>query len=146
MLLLNYLGKLIQRQLTSGVWELFYTTCSPNDSLLGKTGLNLMTLLRFLLIFYCSAGSRKSTAENIYKGCYTMDASWNSVSKCGKDLIRKMLVVKPNERISIRDILKHPWLDRVSKLFILCIKSDNKKYSIKCNCKDVICFMVHLIV
>lgn len=33
-----------------------------------------------------------------------------SVSKEVKDLIRRMLRLKPNERISIPDMLSHPWV------------------------------------
>lgn len=40
--------------------------------------------------------------------------SWDDISEEAKDLLTKMLVVDPEERITVREILKHPWLDSVS--------------------------------
>ena len=34
---------------------------------------------------------------------------WNAISDSAKDLIRKMLVAQPNERLSIDGVLEHPW-------------------------------------
>lgn len=38
------------------------------------------------------------------------DFAVESVSEEVKDLIRKMLVVEPNERMSISNMLSHPWV------------------------------------
>ena len=35
---------------------------------------------------------------------------WDCVSRSCKDLIERMLVVDSNERISIDEILQHPWM------------------------------------
>jgi len=35
---------------------------------------------------------------------------WNSISSYAKDLIKKLLVLNPSERISADDVLSHPWL------------------------------------
>lgn len=35
---------------------------------------------------------------------------WQEVSEEAKDLIRKLLVSNPNERLDIERALKHPWL------------------------------------
>lgn len=37
-------------------------------------------------------------------------AEWDEISEEAKDLVRRMLVVNPEERISCADILAHPWL------------------------------------
>ena len=34
----------------------------------------------------------------------------DSISEESKDLVRKMLVLTPEERISIPDMLNHPWV------------------------------------
>ncbi|KAI7847205.1 kinase-like domain-containing protein [Circinella umbellata] len=38
---------------------------------------------------------------------------WKKISEQAKDLIQKMLVVDPNERYTIKQILQHPWLQEV---------------------------------
>lgn len=60
---------------------------------------------------------KPSMANLIRNGNYKMDESWNSVSENAKDLIRKMLVVNPKERITINNIKKHPWLEEVNNLY-----------------------------
>mmetsp|Transcript_20193 Transcript_20193/g.20293 ORF Transcript_20193/g.20293 Transcript_20193/m.20293 type:complete len:413 (-) Transcript_20193:169-1407(-) len=40
---------------------------------------------------------------------------WRSVSKDAKDLIRKLLVVDPNNRMTAEDAMKHPWVRRNAK-------------------------------
>ena len=37
---------------------------------------------------------------------------WDSVSDEAKNLIEKMLVVNPSERLDIASILKHPWMEK----------------------------------
>ncbi|KAG5899045.1 hypothetical protein JTB14_000069 [Gonioctena quinquepunctata] len=49
----------------------------------------------------------------IITGYYIMeDDVWHRISVGARDLIKKMLNVKPQKRISVLDILKHPWLAR----------------------------------
>lgn len=36
--------------------------------------------------------------------------SWKAISSKAKELIKKMLTVNPNERPSIDEVFKHPWL------------------------------------
>nr|XP_023027860.1 ovarian-specific serine/threonine-protein kinase Lok-like [Leptinotarsa decemlineata] len=55
----------------------------------------------------------------IISGCYMMEKeSWDGISASAKDLVEKMLNVKPQKRICIQDVLKHSWLesDLVMKL------------------------------
>ena len=35
---------------------------------------------------------------------------WSKVSDLAKDVVKKMLVISPNERITIPDLVQHPWL------------------------------------
>lgn len=56
---------------------------------------------------------KQSLANLIRAGNYKMDEGWNSVSENAKDLVKKMLVVNPQHRITITDILKHSWLAKV---------------------------------
>lgn len=44
----------------------------------------------------------------ILKGDF--DFSYPSISEDAKDIIRKMLVLIPENRISIPEMLNHPWL------------------------------------
>mmetsp|Transcript_8935 Transcript_8935/g.6279 ORF Transcript_8935/g.6279 Transcript_8935/m.6279 type:complete len:89 (+) Transcript_8935:655-921(+) len=49
--------------------------------------------------------------EKIKKCEYDFSApSWSSISEGPKDIIRKLLVVEPKERMIPEDILKHPWI------------------------------------
>ena len=40
----------------------------------------------------------------------------DSITTEAKDLIRKMLILKPEDRISIPDILNHPWVKEPNEL------------------------------
>ncbi len=49
--------------------------------------------------------------EQILKGLYTFpDEFWSEVSKPAKDLIRQMMCVDPNKRLTMTGVLEHPWL------------------------------------
>ena len=36
---------------------------------------------------------------------------WNNISDYAKDLLQKLICVDPNERYSVFQALKHPWVD-----------------------------------
>lgn len=49
--------------------------------------------------------------EQIQKGLYTFPESfWSGVSESAKDLIRQMMCIDPNKRLSMTSVLEHPWL------------------------------------
>ncbi len=49
--------------------------------------------------------------EQIIRGLYTFpDEFWSEVSDTAKDLIRQMMCVDPNKRLTIAGVLEHPWL------------------------------------
>lgn len=57
------------------------------------------------------AETEKGIFEEILKGHLDLETSpWPSMSSASKDLIRKMLTVDPNNRISAAEALEHPWL------------------------------------
>jgi serine/threonine protein kinase len=61
-------------------------------------------------------GSNKRVFELITSGDFSMDGpEWDNISEYGKDLIRKMLQLDPNERITASQALEHPWI-KVIKL------------------------------
>jgi len=50
-------------------------------------------------------------SEQILKGLYTFpDEFWSEVSETAKDLIRQMMCVDPNKRLTMAGVLQHPWL------------------------------------
>ncbi|CAI2369142.1 unnamed protein product [Moneuplotes crassus] len=54
--------------------------------------------------------------ENISKGHYSIESDlWENISEEGRDLLKSMLEFTPDERISSKDALKHPWLTAHSK-------------------------------
>ncbi|XP_050506659.1 ovarian-specific serine/threonine-protein kinase Lok-like [Diabrotica virgifera virgifera] len=51
--------------------------------------------------------------KNIINGYYTFeDEKWEDISSDAKDLVREMLTVEPEERITVINILKHQWLSK----------------------------------
>ncbi|KAF4074139.1 hypothetical protein AMELA_G00236090 [Ameiurus melas] len=73
-----------------------------------------------VLLFICLGGyppfnsesSSMSVRDQIISGHYCFIRSqWESVSAQAKDLVKKLLVVDPNKRLSISEALQHSWLD-----------------------------------
>ncbi|MEQ2176484.1 hypothetical protein GOODEAATRI_028432, partial [Goodea atripinnis] len=55
--------------------------------------------------------SENSVKEQIIRGEFTMVPSkWRRVSNQAKDVVRKLLVVDPTQRMSVDEALQHPWL------------------------------------
>lgn len=53
--------------------------------------------------------------SRIMKGDFDFPVNeWKSVSDAAKDLVRKLLCVDPQQRISIDDLVQHPWLSSSS--------------------------------
>ncbi|XP_063754010.1 serine/threonine-protein kinase Chk2 isoform X2 [Eleginops maclovinus] len=72
-----------------------------------------------VLLFVCLCGyppfhesfGRQSISEQIIRGEFTMVPSkWRNVSAQAKDMVRRLLVVDPSDRLSIEGALQHPWL------------------------------------
>ena len=63
--------------------------------------------------------SQKELFRKIVAGKYEFsDSSWNDVSDDAKDLVKRMLVLDPDKRITAKEAVRHPWLmiakDRLS--------------------------------
>ncbi|XP_077416898.1 serine/threonine-protein kinase Chk2 isoform X3 [Vanacampus margaritifer] len=72
-----------------------------------------------VLLFVCLCGyppfhenfSELSVSEQIARGHFTMlPAKWQHVSPQAKDVVRKLLVVAPADRMTIDDALQHAWM------------------------------------
>lgn len=49
-------------------------------------------------------------AKSIKLGKYKMDECWDIISENAKDMVKRMLIVNPLDRITISEIKKHPWI------------------------------------
>ncbi|KAK2838231.1 hypothetical protein Q5P01_015443 [Channa striata] len=72
-----------------------------------------------VLLFMCLGGyppfhenfGHQSVTEQIIRGEFTMvESKWKHVSDQAKDVVRKLLVVNPSQRMTIEEALEHPWL------------------------------------
>uniref|UniRef100_T1IN87 Protein kinase domain-containing protein n=1 Tax=Strigamia maritima TaxID=126957 RepID=T1IN87_STRMM len=71
-------------------------------------GVMLYTLLSGQLPFF---GTKERLYESICSGKINMNSkAWDAISDHARDLVRKMLVVDPDERITIEEALEHRWL------------------------------------
>jgi serine/threonine protein kinase len=61
--------------------------------------------------------SNREVLEKTAKGQYSMaGAEWDDISNEAKDLVSKMLVVNPENRLSTTDILNHPWIKQLDEI------------------------------
>ncbi|KAA8592721.1 hypothetical protein FQN60_018176 [Etheostoma spectabile] len=65
--------------------------------------------------FYSKRHSRtipKDMRKKIMTGSFDFpEDEWSQISEMAKDIVRKLLKVKPEERLTIEGVLSHPWLN-----------------------------------
>uniref|UniRef100_A0A3Q2ZCE8 MAP kinase-activated protein kinase 5 n=1 Tax=Kryptolebias marmoratus TaxID=37003 RepID=A0A3Q2ZCE8_KRYMA len=65
--------------------------------------------------FYSKHHSRtipKDMRKKIMTGSFDFpEDEWSQISEMAKDIVRKLLKVKPEERLTIEEVLVHPWLN-----------------------------------
>ena len=72
---------------------------------------NLVVLLCQLIPLFALILLFEQVLERTAKGMYRMDGpDWECISEEAKDLVRKMLTVDPQQRITTPEILSHPFL------------------------------------
>lgn len=55
----------------------------------------------------------RETLERSVEGMYEMNPlRWSRISQAAKEVVRKMLVVDPAERMTVQEFLDHPWLKK----------------------------------
>lgn len=69
---------------------------------------------KIILTDFFRAKNTDDLKKLILSGSYSLKGTvWRETSKEVKDLLQKMLIVQPCERISIDDVLKHDWFEKV---------------------------------
>ena len=87
-----------------------YTSEVYNEKIdLWSAGCVLYTMLAGYQPFF------ENNANKLYKmiqeGKYDLEGDpWQDISDKAKDLVRKLLTVDPDARISAKDALNHPWI------------------------------------
>lgn len=70
--------------------------------------------------FYSKHHSRtipKDMRKKIMTGSFEFpEEEWSQISEMAKDVVRKLLKVKPEERLTIEGVLDHPWLNSTEAL------------------------------
>lgn len=67
------------------------------------------------MILYCSSSERPDLIRKILHGKMNfLNIIWLQISSDAKDLLKRMLTKSPGERITLEQIIAHPWLADVS--------------------------------
>ncbi|GAB1599525.1 hypothetical protein Ahia01_000229800, partial [Argonauta hians] len=99
-------------------------------------GLMLFILLAGYPPFY---GTKERLAQMIAQGKYHMRAKqWDFISESAKDLVKKMLEVDPEKRITIEQALNHPWIREKTKIHLQETVDEMKKFNARRKLKGAI--------
>ncbi|KAL1123191.1 hypothetical protein AAG570_002278 [Ranatra chinensis] len=110
----------------------------PGD--IWSAGVLLHILLSGTLPFI---GTRQRLYQSICAGRLHLDSPvWESVSEPARDLVRKMLHIDPNQRLTIQEVLNHKWLrDRdkgVSKVHLMDTVEEMRKLNARRRLKGAV--------
>lgn len=50
--------------------------------------------------------------NEIKSGKYEFNENWTGISPEAKDLVAKLLIVDPNQRLSMTQVKEHPWMNK----------------------------------
>lgn len=79
-----------------------------------------------------NGNSDQQILQKVYAGTYTMDIpEMAEISATAKDLIKKMLTFKMDERITAKDCLNHPWIKQEGKVQELSSQSTINRRSLR---------------
>ncbi|XP_036838437.1 peripheral plasma membrane protein CASK isoform X13 [Oncorhynchus mykiss] len=102
-------------------------------------GVILFILLSGCLPFY---GTKERLFEAIIKGKYKVmnPRQWSHISESAKDLVRRMLMLDPAERITVYEALNHPWLKERDRYSPLCVFSlqERDRYAYKIHLPETV--------
>uniref|UniRef100_A0A1B6C0X7 Peripheral plasma membrane protein CASK n=1 Tax=Clastoptera arizonana TaxID=38151 RepID=A0A1B6C0X7_9HEMI len=105
-----------------------------------SAGVLLHVLLSGTLPFL---GTRDRLYRSVCKGKLNLDSPlWECISDTAKDLVKKMLILDPNQRITIQEVLNHKWLrDRdkgASKIHLIETVEEMKKLNARRRLKGAV--------
>ncbi|XP_067139715.1 peripheral plasma membrane protein CASK-like isoform X3 [Centruroides vittatus] len=88
-------------------------------------------------------GNKEQLHESICSGRLNMSSlAWQYIKEFAKDLVRRMLVLDPFERITVDEILKHPWIkDRdncASRVHLQITVENLKRFNIRRKLKEMV--------
>ncbi|KAJ0019689.1 hypothetical protein NQD34_007258 [Periophthalmus magnuspinnatus] len=88
---------------------------APQSCDLWSLGVIIYVMLCGYPPFYSKHHSRtipKDMRKKIMTGSFDFpEDEWSQISEMAKDIVRKLLKVKPEERLTIEGVLAHPWLN-----------------------------------
>merc|ERR1711933_623867 len=79
---------------------------------LWSTGVIMFLTLRAKLPFHDTTKNR-IIARILRQNVQMVDAHWQKISKEAKDLISKLLIKNPAQRITCENAMKHPWFEPI---------------------------------
>ncbi|XP_049554592.1 MAP kinase-activated protein kinase 5 isoform X10 [Orcinus orca] len=93
---------------------------APQSCDLWSLGVIIYVMLCGYPPFYSRHHSRtipKDMRRKIMTGSFEFpEEEWSQISEMAKDVVRKLLKVKPEERLTIEGVLDHPWLNSTEAL------------------------------